>query len=129
MIDRCMTMTMALTLACVSACAANDEPLEPEGYEQIESEELLDYVDEVVAVQEDARDERVDAPRPDALVDPEGPQQAPGDPCSIVDSNGPLPGGTITVNGCDEGEFCFAFACGGYSCFGTCTSGGGFGGF
>lgn len=42
--------------------------------------------------------------------------------CTIIDSNGPLPGGTRTVTGCEDDEFCLAFACGGYSCVGTCRT-------
>lgn len=125
--NRWMTMMMTTALACAGACVAADEPVEPEGYAQIESDELLDHVDEIVAQRDDdASLERTRGPQ--ALADADEPQQAPGDSCTIIDSNGPLSGGTITVQGCDEGELCFPIACGGYSCFGSCVGGGG-GGF
>jgi hypothetical protein len=41
-------------------------------------------------------------------------------PCSISDSNGPLPGGTSSATGCAPDEYCHCNAQAGYSCSGFC---------
>ncbi len=117
---------VALVVASLGACTVQEDVDDLDRLALEDDDEDLDALSD-----RDERDpedqEVVEADEDlDALVDPDEPLEDPGDPCSISDSNGPLPGGTMTTTGCDEGEVCFPVACAGYSCFGFCQAGGGF---
>lgn len=109
---------LTLALACVApACITEDEL---DDRDRLAEDIALDDDD----LDDDDLDDDDDAPAAElglASTD----DAAEGGQCHQTDSNGPLPGGTITVTGCNEGETCVLYACGGYSCVGTCHAGGG----
>jgi len=111
-----LSHVLVVALACmVPACDADDDvDVRDRLAEELElDDEALDDVDVHAA----AADLELVAETPHDAVE--------GAQCHRFDSNGPLPGGTITVTGCDAGETCQLYACGGYSCVGTCHAGGG----
>jgi hypothetical protein len=96
--------------------------------DRIAEDEELELADEELDVEESEEDEPGSAQaRPDTLIDDDAATEAKGGggSCTVSDSNGPLEGGTITVTGCEPPLVCVPYACGGYSCWGTCQSGGG----
>jgi hypothetical protein len=113
---------LTLALACVApACVTQDDIDE---HDRIAEDVDLDDVD--LDDEDDDLDDDVDPRAPDLELAAETPQDAvEGAICHRVDDNGPLPGGHITVTGCDAGESCVLYACAGYSCVGTCHAGGG----
>lgn len=107
---------LGLTLVCCAlACATEDD------------RDDRDRLAEDLDLDDDALDDvDVAAAAADLDLVSQTPHDASeGAQCHRFDSNGPLPGGTITVTGCDAGESCGLYACGGYSCVGTCHAGGG----
>ncbi len=118
-------VAVALVVASLGACTV-EEDLDDLDRLEIEDEDLdIDALSD----RDDDDDYEREALHDDADIDALGvvddPMESPGDPCTITDSNGPLPGGTMTTIGCEEGEVCFPIACAGYSCFGFCSAGGG----
>src|SRR5688500_1369979 len=108
-----------LTLALVAPACVTDDDLDARD----RLAENLDLDDDEL---DDVEIDDADSPAAERELAAERPEDAVvGATCHRFDSNGPLPGGTITVSGCDAGETCSLYACGGYSCVGTCQAGGG----